>query len=331
MKSIVYEQFGEPADVLRLTEEKEPTPGRGEVRVRVLASPINPSDLMTIRGVYGRRPTLPATPGYEGVGVVEAAGPGLYGRMLVGRRVAFLNGETGNWREKTIASARQCVPLSDAIPLEQAAMFFVNPVTAYAMTRAVLKIEPGQWLLQTAAGSSLGRMVIRLGQRYGFRTLCVIRRTDQKAELESIGADAVIATDKEDMVERTMAITGGKGAPFVIDCVGGKTASDAVRTLAVGGRMLLYGNLSGESMTFNPRDLLTPGARMEGFWLARWMPGLPLLRRLRVVRTVGSLIKEGVLRSEVGQAFPLDRVTDAVREAEKMARGGKAYFRLADR
>ena len=90
MKAVVFEQFGEPKDVLKIREAPVPTPGPGQVRVRVLASPVNPSDLTTVRGLYGKLPRLPATPGYEGIGVVEAAGPGLYGRLLVGKRAAFL-------------------------------------------------------------------------------------------------------------------------------------------------------------------------------------------------------------------------------------------------
>src|SRR5688500_16050142 len=99
MRAVVFESFGEPADVLRARDRPEPQPKAGEVRVRMLASPVNPSDLMTVRGVYGQLPTLPATPGYEGVGVVEAAGGGLIGKFLVGKRVAVLNRAGGNWAE----------------------------------------------------------------------------------------------------------------------------------------------------------------------------------------------------------------------------------------
>src|SRR5438132_2506249 len=112
MKAIVFDQFGDPANVLHVREVPLPEPGPGEVRVRMLASPINPSDLLTVRGEYGRRPELPATPGFEGVGVVEAAGGGLIGRWRLGRRVAVLNGQGGNWQEQVIVPARQVVPVS---------------------------------------------------------------------------------------------------------------------------------------------------------------------------------------------------------------------------
>src|SRR5262249_27139380 len=161
-------------------------------RVRMRLSPINPSDLLTVRGEYGKRPALPTTPGFEGAGVVDAAGPGLLRHLRglkPGRRVAVLSGAGGAWGEYAVVPARELVPLPDDLPDEQAAMFFVNPVTAVVMTRYVLRVPPGEWLLQTAAGSALGRMVIRLGQRVGFRTVNAVRRREQAEELRRLGAD----------------------------------------------------------------------------------------------------------------------------------------------
>src|SRR5438094_6990916 len=129
MKAIIFEQFGNPADVLHVGEAPMPEVGRGQVRVRMLASPINPSDLMTVRGEYGKRPALPFTPGYEGVGVVDAAGPGILKRirrLKPGKRVGVLNARGGNWKQYVVVSARELVPIPDDIPDEQAATFFVN-------------------------------------------------------------------------------------------------------------------------------------------------------------------------------------------------------------
>src|SRR5439155_1323376 len=154
MRAIIFEKFGQPAEVLQVRAAPVPEPGPGQVRVRMLAAPVNPSDLLTVRGQYARLPKVPATPGFEGVGIVESAGPGLLGKLLVGKRVAALNSSTGSWAEFAIVSARQAIPLSKRLPLEQAAMFFVNPATAYIMTRKMLAVPAGEWLLQTAAGSA---------------------------------------------------------------------------------------------------------------------------------------------------------------------------------
>src|SRR3954470_7509020 len=99
MKAVVFEKFGEPAAELRVGDVPMPEPGPGEVRVRMIATPVNPSDLLVVRGRYGVLPTLPATPGFEGVGVVDKAGPGLLGRLVVGKRVTVINDRGGNWAE----------------------------------------------------------------------------------------------------------------------------------------------------------------------------------------------------------------------------------------
>lgn len=336
MRAVVFESFGEPVEVLRTQEVPEPEPRPGQVRVRMLASPINPSDLMTVRGVYGQLPRLPATPGYEGVGIVEASGGGLYGKVLAGKRVAVLNRAGGNWAEKTVVPANQCVPLPADLPVEQAAMFFVNPVTAYVMTRKVLAVPRGEWLLQSAAGSSLGKMVIRLARHEGFRTIDVVRRAGQAEELKSLGAEDVVVydgdrDDPQALVDQVMAHTEGHRVRYAIDPVGGRTATALIRCLGDAGRMLVYGSLAAEPAEFRPRDLLTHTAKIEGFWLARWMAAAPLPRRLATVRKVTGLMRARVLVNDVGRAFSLDEIGEAVQHSEAKARGGKAWLRIAER
>src|SRR5512143_2982232 len=125
MKAIVFERFGGRAEVLAVRDVPAPEPGPGQVRVRMIASPINPSDLLVVRGRYGVLPHLPATPGFEGVGVVDKAGPGLLGRLVVGKRVTVINHNGGNWAEYAVIPVRQARPLPSDLPDEQAASFFV--------------------------------------------------------------------------------------------------------------------------------------------------------------------------------------------------------------
>ena len=252
MKAIVCDQWGEPEKVLHVRDVPPPVCGPGQVRVRMLASPINPSDLFMVQGVYGKQPPLPCIPGFEGVGVVEE-GRGLLAWRVKGKRVAVLNSSSGNWAEQVVIPARQAVPVPADFSDEQAGTFFVNPASAIVMTRNVLQVPPGAWLLQTAAGSALGRMVIRLGVKHGFRTLNVVRRKEQADELKRLGGNAVVVTSEEPLVERVKALTNGEGVPFAIDAVGGELGSQVVETLARGGRMLVYSNLSLKPLTLDPR------------------------------------------------------------------------------
>src|SRR5262249_39576753 len=139
MKAVVCEQWGKPEEVLRVRDVPDPRPGPGQGRVRMLASPINPPGLLLVQGPYGKQPPLPCTPGFEGVGVVEE-GSGFLARRVLGKRVAVLNGDSGNWAEQVVIPARQAVPVPKELTDEQAATFFVNPSTALIMTQHVLRV-----------------------------------------------------------------------------------------------------------------------------------------------------------------------------------------------
>ena len=329
MKAVVCDRWGEPEEVLQLREVPEPTHGRGQVRVRMIASPINPSDLLMVRGQYGRQPPLPATPGFEGVGIVES-GSGLLARRVMGRRVAVLNSGSGNWKEQVVIPARQAVPVPKELTDEQAATFFVNPASAFIMTRYVLQVPPGAWLLQTAAGSTLGRMVIRLGQQFGFRTLNVVRRPEQAEEIRRLGGTAAVATNNESLTEAVQSLTKGEGVHYALDAVGGATGSEVARILWRGGRLVVYGTLSGEPLSVDPRSLMVGQKRVEGFWLSEWVAAQKPWTMLWLFRKIGKLIRAGVLVSEVGKSFALTDIHAAVRQAAQPGKQGKVLLRTND-
>lgn len=329
MNAVQFDRFGDPAEVLHVANVPQPTPGPGQVRVRMIASPINPSDLLTIRGLYGLKPALPAIPGFEGVGIVESNGGGLLGKLRLGKRVAVLNNKAGNWAEYVVVPSRQVVPVPDDVTDEQAASFFVNPATALVMTRWIFQVPRGAWVLQTAAGSALGRMVIRLGKMDGFRTLNIVRRREQAEELKREGADAVICTADESVEERVKQITNGAGVPFALDCVGGKTGSEAARALGMNGRMLVYGSLSLEPITVDPRGLIISGQRVEGFWLSLWVKEQGVLTMLKLFRQIKRLLKEGVLKTDVTASFPMEQIQAAAKRADEPGKGGKVLLKIA--
>lgn len=330
MNAVVFDRFGSPRDVLQVRDVPKPVPRRGEVLVRMLASPINPSDIMYVEGRYTIKPNLPATPGFEGVGIVEAAGGGILGWLRKGKRVAVINGERGNWADYTITAARLVVPVPAAIPNEQAAAFFVNPATAIAITRKVLAIPPGEWLLQSAAGGELGKMIVRLGKRHGFKTMNVVRRREQVEELKKLGADEVIVDADGPIDEQVKRLTNNRGVKFAIDPVGGATGSEVIASLGAGGRCLLYGSLSDQPLSLHPRKLLSAAVRIEGFWLGDWAKRQSIPTMLRLFREVRALLQDGTLTSDIAATYPMSQVAEAAEHAMRPGKGGKVILKIGE-
>jgi NADPH2:quinone reductase len=243
--------------------------------------------------------------------------------------VAVLSDRAGNWQEQTIVPARQVVPVPSALSDEQAATFFVNPATALVITRHVFQVRRGEWLLQSAAGGALGKMIIRLAKRDGFKTINLVRRREQIDELKRLGADEVICEVDGPISEQVRRATDGKGVRYAMDPVGGETGSAVVASLGAGGHAVLFGLLSGQPITVDPRLLITGSKRVEGFWLTDWAKRQNVLTMLKLFRQVGALMRDNVLISDLGEVFPLERVQDAVREASRPGKAGKVLLRIA--
>ncbi|HMJ35908.1 MAG TPA: zinc-dependent alcohol dehydrogenase family protein [Baekduia sp.] len=337
MKAIQLGAYGEPAEVLAVADRPVPEPGKGEVRVRILASPVNPSDLLFVRGRYsGVEPRFPAPVGFEGVGIVDALGPEADG-VVVGQRVAAVNREGGNWAEYAVLPAGSALPAPDGIPDEQVASFVINPASAILMVRHVLAVPRGEWLLQSAAGSELGRMIIRLAKRDGIRTLNVVRRHESVAELKALGADAVIVSSAGPIDEQVHKIVGPQGVKYAIDPVVGQTGTEMFKALHEEGRMLVYGSLTGEPLRVgeDPRDILSGRRTVEVFWLGYWLPrldesgfyapGAPAA--VQLVHDIEALVRDDVLVTSPGHTYSLDEIRIAVVEAESVGRNGKVLLR----
>ena len=286
---------------------------------------------MFIAGKYGKAPQLPQCPGFEGCGIVEESGGGLKGRLFTGKRVCVLNKAGGNWSEHAIVPASDLIPVGRALSDQQAATFFVNPGSAYVMTRRVLNIPAGDWLLQTAAGSVLGKMVARLGTEFRFRTINVVRNDRHVDALKAAGAHEVIVWDgdkdtPQQLQSQVAAITGQSGLRHAIDPVGGSTGSAVIGCLTHGARMLCYGTLSWEPLQFSPRTLMVQAAKIEGFWLGNYMQSIRLPSKLRLIRRLNSLIARGVLHTEIVGEFSLDQISDAIECARST--DGKTLLRI---
>ncbi len=321
MRSLRFAAFGDPEQVLHLDEIPKPTPGPGQALIRMRVRPINPSDVLTIAGLYGAHRELPSTPGYEGMGVVESVGDGVTG-WAPGRRVIPWT-DSGTWQEWVVAEAQRLLPVPDSVPDSSAAQFVVNPLTAWVMIVEDLQVPPGGWLLQTAAGSTLGRVALQIAKERGIKTINVVRRRAQVEEIRALGGDEVICTEDEELVSLVDEITQGEGVRWAIDAVSGQTGSDVSRTLAIGGVMLVYGVLSFAPITLDPSQLLFKASTVRGFWLSRWFQQTPREHQRSTMATVMNLMASGKIVPPVDSEYDLADFKEAVHRAQSPGLRGK--------
>ena len=318
MKSIIFEKTGKPTDILKATDVPMPEPGPNEVRLKVLAAPINPSDIMFVQNLYGIRPQLPSGAGFEGVGVIDAVGEGV--QMPTGTRVSFTS--IGTWSEYTIVNQRGLIPVPDAIPDDMAAQLFVNPFTAYALVQES-GVPEGGWLLLTAAGSAFGKMVIQLCKMRGIKTIGTVRQNEYNDELKALGLTEVVNMETENLPARVKQITDETGVACVLDAVGGHTASEALKCLSRGGTMIIYGLLSLQDPEINAGLLIFRELTIKGFWLTDWMRRVDAQTRQKVGEEVVKLLASGTFQLPVEASYPLDQITEAVEHAQRQGRWGK--------
>ncbi|KAK9818687.1 hypothetical protein WJX74_006212 [Apatococcus lobatus] len=243
----------DPGAALQIRSIPIPRPGKGEALCRMYLRPINPSDVYSIQGLYpGFRPTsLPAVPGVEGLGIVEAHGEGA-GNLKIGQRVVAIwptwpvAQGNGTWQQYICVNEDILVAVPDGMADEVAAQFLVNPITAVGMLE-ILQIPQGEWLVQDAAASVLGRQMIQYARLKGVKTINIVRRPEQAQELLDLGADVVVCSSTEDVVAQAKAATGGRGAYGGIDAVAGDTLAKVISSVRRKGTILNYGTLSGQT------------------------------------------------------------------------------------
>jgi len=329
MHCLVADTMGEPSEVLRLQARPIPEPGPGQVRIRVITVPVHASDLHTIRGRYGFVPDFPTVPGIESVGVIDDLGSGIEG-LAVGQRVITI-GVRGTWQEYVVADAERVLAVPAGMSNSTAAELLSNPLTAVILTGDELHVRPGEWLLQTAAGSTVGQSVIQLGAHLGFKTLNVVRRRSAVQDILGMGGTAVICTEDENLRDRVAEIAGHEGVSKAIDCVSGQVGADVSRALAPGGELVVYGALSTHRQT-DPdkltipvfaRSLIYERKTVRGFWLFRWFTETPKDRVAAAIGRTVQLADSGVLRVPEGQPVPLEKFGEAVDLAEAPEHGGK--------
>ena len=321
-KAICHHEFGQPLDVLRLENVQQAEPQIGEVRVRLLAATINPSDYGMIGGSYGRLRELPAVAGREGVGVVEAIGRGVTS-VGVGARVRFP--EAGAWQETACMAADDVLLVPADVSIEQAAFSFINPPTAYCLLQKMVDLAPGSWVLQNAGNSAVGLAVIQMAKVLGFKTISQVRREELIAPLKALGADHVVI-EGSGWAKQVNELTGGEPIQLALNSIGGASASDQIKALGEGGTQVTFGAMVADLVRFPTRFLIFNDVRLVGFWWDQWSQKAGAQGLNQVMSAVYAMMRDGTLKLPVEATYSFAEYEAAIKH-DQQPRFGKVLLK----
>ncbi len=317
--------FGKPDEVLGFEHSRSWSPPRESIIIRMTAAPINPADLNLIEGTYGVRPELPFTPGIEGAGVVVSSPDADFKE---GDAVMVL-GRAGTWATHLAAPSHQLIKLPRGIDMRQAAMLKVNPATAWRLLHGFRTLRDGDWVVQNAGNSGVGRCLIQLAKSLGLRTISMVRSESLVDELCSLGADHVLIDGTEAQAE-ALDLMGGRNAELACNAVGGESALRLMNLLQDGGDHITYGAMARRPLTVPNGLLIFRDIAIRGLWVSRWIESTPLEELRRVFGGLAQRVFEGSLIQPVDSCYPLAGFSQAMDRQFEPGRAGKVLFTMAD-
>ncbi|CAD5222744.1 unnamed protein product [Bursaphelenchus xylophilus] len=295
-KKLVYEGYGDPAEVVKLQEFELPDSlGPNEVQIRWNAAPVNPADINQLQGVYPVKPKLPAIAGNEGSATVEKVGPKV-SVFKPGDLVIPSQSGLGTWRTHSIHGEDEMFPLDPKLNHIHASTFQVNPPTAYRMLHDFVKLQKGDTVIQNGANSAVGRFVIQLCRVFGWKSINIVRERpdiqDLKNDLKQLGADVVYT--EEELAKNIREISNVR---LALNCVGGKSSFQLCRTLTDQGCMVTYGGMSKQPTQTPTGPLIFKDISLRGFWMSHWYT-VPenLAERKRMYQVLADLFINGGIK-----------------------------------
>lgn len=325
-KAVRFHQLGGP-EVLQVEDVELREPGEGEVLLQVVAAGLNRAEIMFVAGQYFEQPKLPSRLGYEVAGIVKKVGPGVSADLIGEHRVTipgYSMSRYGALAEEAIVPASSLLALPMTQNAAEAAASPMQYGTAYGALVELSKIGAGDFVLITAASSSVGLAAIQIARAEGATAIATTRTSAKRPQLLELGAHHVIATAEEDLPAKVAEITGGKGCRVIFDPVGGDYVNTLAQAVAVEGRIYLYGSLSGQPTPY-PMAAWPKGASLTGYSLLQ-MNTPERLEKMK--KYIYDGIESGALKPKIDRTFKLDQAREAYEYMASNAQVGKIVIEI---
>ncbi len=327
MKAVLCKTYG-PPDNLSLEEVPDPTPGAGEIRIRIKAAAVNFPDTLMIEGKYQFKPEMPFSPGGEVAGLVDALGEGVQG-LKEGDKVFAPCGH-GGYAEAIALSASRAIALPDGMDFAQAAAFVMTYGTSYHALKDRAALKEGETLLVLGAAGGVGLAALELGKMMGARVIAAASSPKKCDFCKEHGADETIlypagALDKEAqraLSSEIKAKAGGEGADVVYDPVGGDYAEPALRATAWDGRFLVIGFAAGSIPRIPLNLALLKGCQIVGVFWGAFTARFPQ-RNQENLEALLDFFKSGKLKPHISKTYPLEDAAQALKDMAARRAMGK--------
>jgi NADPH:quinone reductase-like Zn-dependent oxidoreductase len=323
VKIVRFHELG-GAEVLQLDEMPLPEPGPGEIRLRVKAIGLNRAEVSFRQGRYLVAPKLPSKIGYEASGIVEAVGEGV-DRAWIGKRAssvpAFMADIYGTYGEVAILPVRAMAEFPERLSFEEGTSIWMQYVTAWGALVLQGGLRAADFVIITAASSSVGLAAIEIVKAHGAISIATTRTSKKREELLGLGANYVIATEEEDLAARVDEITGGKGARLIFDPVAGPGLETLAKAAAASGILFEYGALAAEPTPYPLYASLMKHLTIKGYTLFEVVSDDALLERAK--RYVFDKLEEGTFHPKIAKTFRLEQIVEAQRYMESNEQVGK--------
>ena len=325
MKAWQLSRYGEPQEVLELAEVPQPSPGPGQLLVRVLAAAANFPDALLCLGTYQVRPPLPFTPGVELCGEVVAAGQDVTGFAAGDRVIGGAVLPHGAFAEYALMYAAGALPAPAGLDDAEAAPFHITYQTGWFGLHRRARLAPGETLLVHAAAGGVGSGAVQLGKAAGARVIGVAGGPEKAAVARELGADVVVDRHSEDFVAVVKDVTGGRGADVVYDPVGGDAFRKSTKCIAFEGRILVVGFASGDIPSAALNHALVKNYSIVGLHWGLYQqrdPGAIVECHAELTR----LAAAGAIRPLISERLTLADVPDGLRRLAAGATIGRVVF-----
>lgn len=316
---------------IKLVDKKVPTLKKGQVLVKILASPVNPSDLVYLLGKYGLPPSDGAYVGFEACGIVIDANAGLYGKWLKGKRVALSAqpGIDGVWAKYAITKANFCLPVKKSISNVQASTLIVNPCTSVCLVDRAIECH-AKTVVVNAAASQVGKGVISYAKIKGIKTIATVRSKENVERLKAVGADHVLLTTESNYQVELKALCHNLKATVLLDSVAAEDTPNTLKAMPNNAKAIVYGRLTE---TFDPvgglfsvSDVIFRNIQIEGFWLAKYIRDASPLQVLLLSRKVQKLFEQGIFHTDIYDTVDFENFPKALDHYAKNKSDGKVVL-----